>query len=480
MIKGADIPLLLFNSGIRAVFSYPGYPVDDLLAHIDATEGLDLVVNAAESSAVAAAHAHWLTTGRPAAVMLSDGAGIEAAAAMLALAVREGVGLLAILPGLLPRGSGSGKLLEAIGAVVVDFNEWDVSAAVALASTGKVVAAVPGFSTHHSSNAAQPRATASHHAIFLGPLATKEELEILESHTCPIITSAGVRPPGSLRARWIGSVVLGAHRSVFDLAGIGSGSGRVLAEIGCPPSTQNWLTSLGATAKAVPVAMAGTCGSTGQCTDAEGVDRFLLFQTIAGVASRLPEATIVTDAGAGHRLSAYAARRAGSAIVSTLGPTTMGWGPGAGLGTALATKAPVILSIGDGSLAMVGLLFLEWRRYGISGVIVSAHNGSLGSVAARMGEAHRKLTACDLVPAALWEALQIPWQELPAGTDPGPVVAWAAEHARQGRLAAIVVDTTGLEQEEYKVPSGLHWWDNITNAARQRRPDCPEQKPDLH
>lgn len=461
------IPSLLLAAGIDAVFTYPGYPVEELLARLDATAGIDVFVNAAESSAVAAAHGYWLSTGRPAAVLLSDGAGIETATAMLALAVREAVGLLVILPGLLPGATRSGRILQAIGAEVVDFHGWEVPAAVALATTGRVVAAVPGFSTHSSHAIAAPRAAASHHAIFLGPMATDEELKMAAAHSCPIITAAGVRAPGSLRSRWIGSVVLGAHPSVFDLAGIGSPSGRVLAVMGCPPSTQNWLDSIGATATAVPAEMAGDCGSSCVRADSEGADGFLLYQTLAAVALHLPEATMVTDAGAGHRMSAYAARRAGAPIVSTLGPTTMGWGPGAGLGTALATKAPVILSIGDGSLAMVGMHFLEWQRYGIAGVIVSAKNGSLGSVAARMGEAYRRLTACDLAPETLWKALQIPWREVPAGTDPDAAANWAAQHARQGGLAALVVDTTGLESEEYKVPSGLHWWDNITNAARQ-------------
>jgi hypothetical protein len=473
LFMSSGIPSLLLASGISAVFTYPGYPVEELLARLDATGGIDVVVNAAESSAVAAAHAYWLTAGRPAAVLLSDGAGIEAATAMLALAVREGAGLIVILPGLLPGASRSGGVLQAIGAVVVDFEEWEVPAAVALAATGKVVAAVPGFSTQHDSKVAPPRATASHHALFLGPLATGEELKMAAAHTCPIITASGVRPPSGLRSRWIGSVVLGSHPCVFDLAGLGNCSGRVLAEIGCPPSTQHWLDSIGSTATAVPAGMAGVCESGGVHSDSEGADGFLLCRTLAAVGLHLPEATMVTDAGAGHRMSAYAARRVGSPIVSTLGPTTMGWGPGAGLGTALATKAPVILSIGDGSLAMVGLHFLEWQRYGVAGVIVSAKNGSLGSVAARMGEEHRRLTACDLAPETLWKALQIPWQEVPAGTDPAGAAKWAAEYARKGGLAALVVDTKGLESEEYKVPSGLHWWDNITNAARQQRAGSP-------
>ena len=467
----ADLPSALVAAGVTTTYGYPGYPADEFLAAAEDLSTLDLVVTSAEPSAVAAAHAHWMVTGHPAAVVLSDGAGIEAAVGMLALAVRGGAGILVIMPGLLPGVNRSAALLEALGAVVVNFDSFDATHAAAMARAGHVVAAVPGFAStpplppaHAAVTAASEQPT-GHQASLVGPRATEEQLRLLKSHTCPVITTPGVPVPENLRDRWLGPLALGTHPGALDLLGLGERTGGTVADFGSPSGFEQWLHSLGSDVAVTSTGEAGPCRPTEMRTDSSMDDALPTLDVLTALTGLLPAATLVSDAGACHRISTHAARRSGSALVSTLGPTTMGWGPGAALGAALARRAPVILSIGDGSLAMAGLQLLEWRRYGVAGVVVAAHNGTLGSVTARVGRGHPRVTACDLAPHRLWDLLEIPWRGIESHGAFEETVQWAANEVANGRQAALVVDTTGLEELEYRVPAGLPWWDRITRSG---------------
>ena len=462
----ADLPLALVAAGVTTAYGYPGYPADELLVHIERARGIELVVVSHESAAVAAAHAHWMVTGRPTALVLSDVAGVEAAVPMLALAAREGAGLLVLLPGRLPGKHRSGELLEALGATVVDFNNLDVAKAAGLAEAGQLVAAIPGHVGATTTAPISAGKAPGHRATIIGPRTTHEQLRALEAHTCSLITTAGVQPPRALLPRWLGPLALAAHPGVFRVLGFGDADGTTVAAVGCQSRIQEWLQSVGADSTVVPISDAGDCQQSAPCLDIDGAEGLPLFEALVSVAVSLPGATLVSDAGACHRISAYAARRANSALVSTFGPTSMGWGPGAALGAGLATGAPVILTIGDGSLAMAGLQLLDWGRYGVAGVIVAAHNGSLGSVLARVGRGHPRITDSAMAPAPLMEMLGIPWRGLSNDGARTDAVAWAAGVASAGGRAALVVDTTGQELLDYQVPAGLPWWDSISRASK--------------
>lgn len=455
----------LVDVGITTAFSYPGYSVDELLGVAADTEGLSLVVNASETSAAAAAHGHWMVTGRPAALLVADGAGVDMAAPMIGLAVREGAGVLVIVPGVLPGPHRSAAVLEAAGAVVVGLEDLDLREAVNLVGSGKVVAALMGSKRVLQASAAVPVWTDSHSGIVLGPAATATQIRRAEAHSCPVITTAGARIPDVLRPRWLGPMVAGSKPGVFDLIGLGATDAGALAGIATPAGMQGWLHSQGSRTSIVPEHESGKCQPAQLRSDGAKGGGHLLLDSLLALAAHLPNSILVSDAGASHKLTGQAAATTGNPVVGTLGPTTMGWAPGAALGAALATGQPVILSIGDGSLAMAGLQLFEWRRYGVAGVIVGVHNGTLGSVKARLGDNYPGVTSCAVSPSVVWESLGVPWKSITQGSDPDPAVAWASDTAASGQLAALTVDTTGLEALDCSWPSGLVWWDAITGGT---------------
>lgn len=453
----------LVAAGIETVFGYPGYPANTLLSHVDDHDALRLVITSAESSAVSAAHAHWMVTGTPAAVVLSDGPGVESALGMLLLAVREGAGILVVLPGLLPH-SQSGSILAAIGATTVDLNGWDASHAVALVQRGHVVVVLPGC-TSPVPRFDERRGTCNEHsAIVLGPDITSRELTDVIRHTCPVITTAGTRLPAALRSRWLGPLAIGSQQAVFDVLGLGVASAGPLAAVGCAPDFQAWLHGLGSEVQVVDLAVSGDCIVHDSPQANASPAGLPLFDVLLAVAEAMPSAALVSDAGASHKVMSGVGMHVYGRVVSTVGPTTMGWGPGAALGAAVATREPVILGIGDGALAMSGLQLVDWQRHGVAGVIVAAENGSLGSVRARLGGGYPEVTSCPLQTSALWSALGIPWRRVPSGPAHEEVCSWAAELAMAGEFAALVVDTSGFEVEETRLPSGWHWWDELAGG----------------
>lgn len=450
----------LVAAGIETVFGYPGYPANTLLSHVDDHDGLRLIITSAEISAVSAAHAHWMVTGTPAAVVLSDGPGVESALAMLVLAVREGAGILVVLPGLLPH-SRTGSILAAIGAATVDLNEWDATQAVALARRGHVVGVMPGCTRHVPPFNDRRGTCNAHSAIVLGPDITSRDLADVIRHTCPVITTSGTRLPEALRSRWLGPLAIGSQQAVFDLLGLGVTSRGPLAAVGCAPDLQAWLHGLGSEVQVVDLEVSGDCIVHDYPQAYIGPAGLPLFDVLLAMAEALPSAALVSDAGGSHKVMSGVGMHVYGRVVSTVGPTTMGWGPGAALGAALAVREPVVLGIGDGALALSGLQIVDWRRHGVTGVIVAAENGSLGSVRARLGGGYPQVTSCPLQTSALWSALEIPWRRVPSGLAHEEVCSWAAGIAMAGELAALVVDTSGFEVEETLLPSGWHWWDEL-------------------
>lgn len=454
------LPDELTAAGITVVFAYPGFAVDDALAAIDDSEDLELVVTVSEAGAIAAAHGWWLMTGRPAAVVISDGAGIESAIAMIALAVRESAGILLIIPGLLPSAHASGPLMEAVGAIVMDYDTWNAGRSVECALDGHLVAVIPGWATTPSEPTSSPPHPTKHTAIVIGTKATATDLQIANDHNCPIVTMPGVIPPESLRSRWLGAITAGSRPEVFEVLGLGATASSGVLAAGCTHQLNGLLRAVHSDIESADISTSSSCESVQVTPEPTAPAGLPLFDTVYAVAHCLPDAILVADAGASHKVVAKVGHLRHQRAVCTFGPTTMGWGPGAGLGTYRATHSPVILSIGDGSLAISGLELLDWVRYGVRGVVVAAQNSTLGSVEARLGRGHRNVTACVLSAAHLFESIGIPWRAITAGQRPAPTAAWASAIAVAGGVAGVVVDTAGYEMAESRIPSGLQWWDS--------------------
>jgi hypothetical protein len=300
----------------------------------------------------------------------------------------------------------------------------------------------------------------AHSAIVLGPDITSRELTDVIRHTCPVITTSGTQLPAALRSRWLGPLAIGSQQAVFDLLGLGVASAGPLGAVGCAPDLQAWLHGLGSEVQVVDLEVSGDCIIHDAPQAYISPAGLPLFDVLLAMAEAMPSAALVSDAGASHKVMSGVAMRSYGRVVSTVGPTTMGWGPGAALGTAMALREPVVLGIGDGALAVSGLQLMDWQRHGVAGVIVAAENGSLGSVRARLGGGYPEVASCPLETSALWSALEIPWRRV-YGLAYEEVCSWAADIAMAGELAALVVDTSGFEVEETRLPSGWNWWDEI-------------------
>jgi hypothetical protein len=305
-----------------------------------------------------------------------------------------------------------------------------------------------------------------HQAVLLGPLAGPEQLGELAGHSCPILTRPGVATPSNLRTRWVGSLAFAASPQARALAESGT-----LATVGCSPGARSWLARHGFAAAAVDLTEAGACNIAQWPAPPPPVPPLRLAQVLVSLARQLPEAVVVADAGASHRIVGLLAQNLPLACVITTTQTTMGWSPGAAVGAGLASGAPVVEVLGDGTLAHAGLQLADLGAQGLRGVIVLSVNGRLGSVDQRLRAAGAGPNALERMrplpfrPELIGSLLGYPYRWLGRDDDIVGAVEWAAAVCAAGGIALLAVDTAGDERAEYALPTGDPVVDQIVAAT---------------